>query len=227
MDLALALTGNLEEKLRERNRPVARAATLALRESEKVGKQELRAQVRRNFKRTPPDARRLGQNFEKTFQWKTFPRGRKTFSLAAAGVVEASASYVDIFQTGGTVSAKGELVLPLPAAQSAGWGRGTTAAGKTLNRTRKYSQVDDAWDAVGPLFRIPARGGAILAADRDKARAAGLKRLGRARKNRNFVPIFYLTRSVRLPELLDFFEPVERAQRALPELFVKHFDPEE
>jgi hypothetical protein len=225
MDLVLALTGNLERSLKSRTRPVAQAATLALRDVEKTGKAEMRQQVRRNFKRTPPAARRAGQNFEKSFRWTTYPKGRKRFSLAAAGVVDAQADYADIFRTGGPVrAAKGELAIALPPAKSAGWDRGSEHPTKGLDRYRKYSQVAAAQAAVGPLFRLPARGGAILAADREKARAAGVKRLGRQSRKRNFVPLFYLTRSVRLPDLLDFMGPVEAAQRDLPGRFVDRFE---
>jgi hypothetical protein len=225
MDLTLALQGKLDEALRERHQPIARAATEALREAEADGKAAIRAQVKANFRRTPAEARQQGQNFEKSFQWRTYPSKRRQYSLNAASMVMAQADFADVFAAGGSVSARvGRLVLPFRVAERAGWARRWEVPGKRLRRFRRYSDVDAANRAVGPLFTIPARGGSILAADRKKAKAAGLKGLGRSKKGRGFLPLFFLTRSVVLPKKLDFDGPVEKARRALPALFTKHFE---
>lgn len=215
MQLRFVLTGDLERHFAEKSRPISEAATRALRAVADQAKEELRASVRASFRRTPPVARRAGQNFVNAFRAETWPRGRRQHSLRAATVVAANASFAGIFETGGTVTARGRyLVVPLRPAVRLGLDRGTSRTG----RLRKWAQIDRAAQLMGGLRPIPSRSGMVLGADREAAARHGLRP---RRKRQSFVPLFALVRQVTLPRKLNFARIVARADRRLPELFAR------
>jgi hypothetical protein len=98
----------------------ALAMTKAMAEIVDGWKAEIRAAVRQNFKSTPGKARRLGLNFEKSFQGTPFPEKKKRkVSFHPAGFLNAKANFAEIFETGGAVSPRGSkyLAIALPAAR--------------------------------------------------------------------------------------------------------------
>jgi hypothetical protein len=108
------------------------ALTRAMGEIVDGWKAEIRAAVRQNFKSTPAKARKLGLNFEKSFQGTQFPeKKRRKVSFHPAGFLNAKADFAEIFETGGPVGPRhGKyLAIALPAARKLGLDYGYAESG--------------------------------------------------------------------------------------------------
>ncbi len=197
-------------------RIMERAATNAMSEVANSAKEEIRSQVKAAFKGAPPGAKGKGQNFVKSFRAHTWPSQGN--SMTPAGMIGGEADYAHAFETGATVTASQStyLAIPFRKAERAGYARGRTQAG----RHGKESQVGKARKDFGGLQMVPAKSGYLLAASAELARHQGLKTNKRERKQ-GFVPLFYLTRSVKLPQKLDFHTVTARWHEELPRAFAQ------
>lgn len=219
MKVVFALTGRFDTYFKAKRDPLAKAATEAMQAAADGAKDEVRTEVKRAFKRTPPAARRRGQNFEKSFRADAFPnKRRRKFSLSPAAVLKALAGFAGIFETGGKVSPSPGVVIPLPAARRLNLDRSETGRGQLAKKSDIEAAVDR-FGEKGGLVSVPVRGGYLLGADRATAMREGLK----VKRGFNFAPLFLIQRSVTLPKKLNFIATVRKWQRRLPELFNKVF----
>jgi hypothetical protein len=216
MKLLFALTGRFDDYIKEKQLPLKKATTLAMQEVATEAKDEVRAQVRANFKRTPAAARKRGQNFEKSFRADAFPNPRrKKFSLNPAAVVQALARFAGVFEKGAEATG---VVIPLPAARKLNLDRSETGRGQFTKRSDIEAAVDR-FGMKGGLVSVPIRGGFMLGADRRIALREGL----RVKRGFNMAPLFLLLNRVRIPKKLDFMGAVRRAQKKLPAIFDRVF----
>jgi hypothetical protein len=205
------------------------AMTRAMGEIVDGWKAEIRAAVRQNFKSTPAKARKLGLNFEKSFQGTQFPeKKRRKVSFHPAGFLNAKANFAEIFETGGPRRPRhGKyLAIALPAARKLNLDYGYAQSGHGL-RFSKRSMVEAAEKQLGPFRPIRAKGGnLILAATTEGGLKGGvvMRRVGSASspsrkargKKRTFVPLFLLVKRTVDPKKLNFIATARRWLDKLP-----------
>lgn len=225
LELKYALQGDLRTIMAANQKRVAVAITGGIKAAALQVKTDFRQQVLREFKRTPPYAKRFGQNIDKATNATGFPDKRGKVSINAALVARAVPAFMEIFTTGGTISGGAHgLVIALPIAKR-----------KTLERSfhesrkgggsyyRKYSDIAGAERLFGKLRRIPVKGHPgwyLLAADKKRAALQGL----RAKRGLDFVPLFLIRPEVTEPIKFDFQGPVKRAEQNLPALVDNFFE---
>jgi hypothetical protein len=212
---------NVVEVMRQLGTSAATAQTRAMADVVDGWKVDIRQLVKANFKRTPAAAKRRGLNFEKSFQGTAYPRKGKA-SFDPAGFLNAKANFAEVFEDGGTSAPKGRyLAIALPAAKKLGLDYDPSSG-----HLQKRSMVEAAEARFGKLRPIPSKAGNIvLAADTLGKRrggsiaqyTAGKFSQVRARgKKRDFIPLFVLVKSVRLPKKLRFVEIAQRWLNRLP-----------
>lgn len=227
-ELGYALRGSLREELARKRKPIATAITRGQQEVAKVAKADYRAQVKRNFKRTPPYAKRYGQDIDKSTGATAYPNRRGRVSVNAVTVFKATPAFMEKFTQGGYITRRGpRLVVALPTAKRKTLERSFQPSRKGGGRFyRKYSDIKAARRMFGKLRRIPLKGGDyLLAADAKRAARKGLRPM--KSRGRNFVPLFLVRRFVTVPKKFDFEGPLRRGERDLPGLVNKFYrDPQ-
>jgi hypothetical protein len=200
---------------------VAKATTGGMQDAVDGFKAEIRGQVRANFRRTPPYARRRGLDFEKSFQADAYPSQKsKRESLGPAGFFQARAKAAELFETGGEVSGRRYLAIPLPAARRLKLDYAALTRGNT-GTFGKRTNIDAINDRFGPLHILPTSGGGfILAADAKRAAKEGLKPKGK----KAYVPLVLMTPRVTVPDKLDFFGTADRWAGRLDSLIERRFN---
>src|SRR4051812_37062518 len=99
-----AVKGELEDAIEAKYRPIARAATLAIKSAAELVKTEGRADI----------ARALSQRFANAWRVNVYPK--KGTSADAAVYAFHRIPYAALFEEGGTVHGRPTLWLPLPSA---------------------------------------------------------------------------------------------------------------
>ena len=224
-EFRFAFTGNLDAHLRAKNHALASAVTGAMQRVAQEAKDDLRAQGK-GFKRTPPYARRRGQDFLKSLRGDAYPNRRGVVSLEAAAVILAKPQFLEAFETGGFIlPRRGRfLVQALPAAKRKTLER-SYRTGPKGKRYRKYADIPGAEKLFGKLKLVPAKGGGfVLGPDREHAARQGMKP---RRKSFDIVPLFYLRPSTQVPRKFNFDKVTRTADRDLPKFFERFYtDPE-
>lgn len=192
---------------------MGRAAKGAMKEAADGAKGEIRGQVRSKFKRTPPRARRYGQDFVKSFRGDVYPE--KGESLEAAAAIYGKASFSGYLDEPSTVSGSPYLAIPLPAARRAGLDRGWHN-GSAGRRFKKKSMTDEARKRFGEdLVVARFRRKLMIGVPAEKAAEHGL----RAPKRGGIVGLFVLRRQVRLDPRLDARGIIRRWSKRIDQIY--------
>lgn len=203
------ISGNLGGFLEGERTEMASRITDAVNRASMGLRDELRQQVRQNFRRAGRRQRAGGQNFEKTVRARIYPEGKK--SMGAAGLVYFTAKFMATHIEGGTIRAQGGrwMLIPLPEAERRGY---DMAAGErsSFGRFSKGSkagnaQVSMAVHDFGPLAFIKLDGGkAMLAGNPARQGARGQKtHRGSSLGGTPLVPLFLLVPQIRLKPRID------------------------
>ena len=186
MRLAAALEGNLEQIMKAETKAAARAVTRGLGRASSGLQRELRGQARRG---------NLGVGVEKAWSMTRYPRSRN--SINAAALVFSKAQRIhDAFSADRTIRAQNGrwLVIPLDAAKARGWDKSQRMS--KGNRPRRYTETQEAEQALGKLAFVRLAGDRALLVHRD----------GKGKPT----PFFLLVKQVSLRKRFDINEPARK-----------------
>lgn len=211
-----AVRGELEKAINDIQRPIAEAATAAVRDAAEQGKTEGRANIA---------AAGFSKKWQSALRADLYPKGR--VSMRPAALLRHKIPYATVFEDGATITGKPLLWLPLP----------TVPVGVTAKNYRKK---------VGePLFTIRRPGKPPLLAARvrltDKRAAKGLS-LSALRRGANIkigkdgkvrrglgtlraVPLFVGVPAVKIGKKFNLRAIFARAAAQLGNFYVKNLKP--
>ncbi len=205
-----AVAGGFFKAITEGEKPIAKAATAAVREVAEMAKSQGRASI-------------AGAGFSRKWQnalrAKIYPPGRD--SMRAAALIYHKVPYAEVFEEGAVIHGKPLLWLPLPNAPFGAGGRRIPAS--------KFRQL------VGwPLYTIRRPGkppmlGAnvrMTSARAGKAISLSLLRRGRnpgGRGTVRLVPLYVGIEVASIPKRFAILDAINRAAARLPDLYLKYF----
>ena len=199
----LKATGSFEVYMNIKYGHVAKAATLAMRDTADTAKELGRASIA---------AGGLGSRWQKALRAEVYPRGR--FSVNAAAFIYHKIKYANIFERGGTIRGKPLLWLPLSGTPR--------KIGRRKFSPRNFSQ------SVGKLYPIPGASKPLLGArvsgkgKRKKVSLSALKKGGKAGEKTRLVPLFVGVPSVSLKGRMRIIRACVQARRMLPRFYETH-----
>lgn len=172
MSIKLIFNGpNIVQQMRELQLPVARAASAAMKEAAEIAKNEGRQNIA---------SAGFGPKWQSALRANTYPPGDKP-SMRAAALIFHKIRYAHIFETGGPISGKPLMWLPIAANLPFGVRSPRKFRGKlvSVNRPGKRPLLFDAQRRV-PLFvgvprvKIPKKFGVVAVVQRVAQRLIGL-----------------------------------------------------
>jgi len=211
-----AATGQFEAALKEKYRPIAGAATAAIRDAGELVKAEGRANIL---------AAGFSTGWANALRANTYPRKGKA-SIDAGAFIYHKTLYADVFETGAAIRGKPLLWLPLPSAPQ--------RIGRKRMSPALYRQ------RVGDLSYIkPRQGNPLLVASvrlskanaarakagggRPKVTLAALRRGATGAGVLAAVPVFVGVDVVNIKRKLQIGRIAAGARDRLPQLYFKHF----
>jgi hypothetical protein len=212
MSLRLTLSavgGAFFRALTEGERPIAKAATAAVREA---------AELAKSGGRTSIATAGFSRKWQNALRANVYPPNRD--SMRAAALIYHKVPYAEVFERGAIIHGKPYLWLPLPTAPFAG-GRRVPAS--------KFREL------VGsPLYTIRRPGKPpMLGANvrMTSARAGKTVSLSLLRRGRNpggkgtvrLVPLYVGVEVANIPKRFAILDAINRAAARLPDLNLKHF----
>jgi hypothetical protein len=203
--LVLTIAEEIAQVIEESERPMARAATAAVRDVGEIAKRDARASIA---------AGGFGPKWQNAL--RAYPERRD--SIRAAAVIYHKVPYAIAFEEGAIIQGKPLLWLPLPTVPIGRGGRPIPASkfrqqvGMPLYTIRRPGKPP----MLGAHVRTSGSRGVSLTALR-RGRAAGAK--GTLR----LVPLYVGVEAVKLPKRFAIREAIRRAADRLPELYLKHF----
>lgn len=202
-----ALKGQFQKGVAAMQRPIAEAATGAIREAADIAKVEGRASIA---------AAGFGRKWQNALRADAFPKKGKV-SMRPAALVHHKIPYAGVFENGATISGKPKLWLPisgnLPVARR----------GAKMTPKRYIAEI-------GPLqsIKVPGKKPLLVAkADRGKrgkakVTLAALRRGARGQGNVGSVPLFVGIDAVSIGRKFGVIAAVRRVVGRLGELYLKH-----
>lgn len=190
------IRGEINAAVREIQRPMAEAATAALREVA----EEAVAKGRQHL-----GTAGFGAKSQKGFTSKLYPKGGRVASLRGSARIYHKVGYFGVFERGAPISGKPKLWLPLDTVPKGPGGRQL--------RPREYAAK------YGPLRSVNHAGRAPLLV----GPPAGLSafRKGTAQRSRS-VPLFVGVSAVKLRDRLDLYGVIDRAADRFGEFYVRN-----
>jgi hypothetical protein len=205
--LVLAIAEEVARVIAESERPMARAATAAVREASDLAKRDGRASIA---------AGGFGPKWQNALRANVYPRGRD--SIRAAAVVYHKVPYAIAFEEGAIIQGKPLLWLPLPTVPI---GRG----GRPIPASKFRQQVGMPLYTIRRPGKPPMLGAHIRASGGRSVSLTALRR-GRgpgAKGTLRLVPLYVGVEAVKMPKRFAIREAIRRAADRLPELYLKHF----
>ncbi len=205
--LVLAIAEEVARVIADSERPMARAATAAVREASDLAKRDGRASIA---------AGGFGPKWQNALRAKVYPEKRD--SIRAAAVIYHKVPYAIAFEEGAIIQGKPLLWLPLPTVPIGRGGRPIPASkfrqqvGMPLYTIRRPGKPP----MLGAHVRTSGSKGVSLTALR-RGRAPGAK--GTLR----LVPLYVGIEAVKIPKRFAVREAIRRAADRLPELYLNHF----
>lgn len=205
-----AVAGGFFRALTEGEKPMARAATSAVREAADLAKAGGRASIA---------SAGFSRKWQNALQAKVYPRGRD--SMRAAALIYHKVPYAQVFEEGAVIYGKPYLWLPLP---NAPFGSG----GKRIPPSKFRELVGS------PLYTIRRPGKPLMLGANVRmtnARAGKSISLSLLRRGRNpggrgtvqLVPLYVGIDAANITKRFAIIDAIERAAARLPELYLKHF----
>ncbi len=203
-----AATGNFAEALKALQKPVATAATAAIREAADTVKTRARAEI-------------AGAGFsigwQNAFRAQVFPK--TGVAINAAAFFTHKIPYFNVFEEGATIAGKPFLWLP--------------TKNVPLGRGKKPLTPKQYIDRVGPLISARGRQGNPILLGQGSRKSGILRATDRAvkvRKNAfkkgslfgDTVPMFVGIASVTIGKKFDIKSIVKQVSEQLPEIYLRH-----
>jgi hypothetical protein len=210
-----SVRGELEAALAAIEKPIAAAASGAMREAADLGKVKAREAIA---------AAGFSRKWQNAMRADAFPK-RGVDSTSAAAVLRHTIPYASVFAEGATVSGRPNLWVPLS----------TTPKINAREKLTPKAFVG----AFGPLFSMRNAATPVLAARLSVSKSAAkrgapykitkvaLKRGARREGIVRAVPVFIALRNVTIPRKFDLEPAFASAADALPSLYAKHLKPED
>lgn len=208
-------TGQFDEAVREIYTPIAKAGTSAMREAIDTAKERARDNIR---------AAGFTDKWAKTLRGETFPKDRSKYSANAAGLVYSKIGYSAVFEEGATIRGKPHLFVPLRNTPKKVRGKRMTP--RLFNKT------------FGRLYRVDGKSGPLLVAPVTLSKSGAKKgppykvtqsalRKGAAGEGIvRTVPLFVGIDRAKISKQFDVIGEVQKAADSLPQLYLKHLEPD-
>jgi hypothetical protein len=205
--LVLTVADEIAQVIAESERPMARAATAAVRDVGEIAKRSGRASI---------SAGGFGPKWQNALRTKVYPERRD--SIRAATVIYHKVPYAIAFEEGAIIQGKPLLWLPLPTVPI---GRG----GRPIPAPKFRQQVGMPLYTIRRPGKPPMLGAHVRTSDGKGVSLTALRR-GRApgaKGTLRLVPLYVGVEAVKMPKRFAIREATRRAADRLPELYLKHF----
>jgi hypothetical protein len=205
-----AVAGGFFKAITEGEKPIAGAATAAVREAAELAKAGGRASIA---------AAGFSRKWQNALQAKVYPPGRD--SMRAAALIYHKVPYAQVFDEGAVIHGKPLLWLPLPNAPFGAGGRRIPAA-------RFQQQVGMPLYTIRRPGKPPMLGANVRMTDAraDKPISLALLRRGRNPRGKGavrLVPLYVGVELVSIAKRFAIIDAIRRAAARLPDLYLKHF----
>jgi len=213
--LYAAATGAFEDAIESMYRPVAKAATAAIRDVGKVVKTQGRADM----------SAALSQRYANALRVNVYPGGTKT-SVDAAAYIFHRIPYAEIYETGGIVTGTPFLWLPTDAAPKK-FGREKTTPANYRAHVGKLRFVQRPGRA--PMLVADLRLAGLSQSITGKFSAAMLRRQHRRKKGAGVISVamFIGIPAAHIPRRTHIKEICQKARDSLPGLYFSHLNTED
>jgi hypothetical protein len=205
-----AVAGGFFRALTEGEKPIAKAATSAVREAAELAKAGGRASIA---------AAGFSRKWQNALRANVYPRGRD--SMRAAALIYHKVPYAEVFERGAIIHGKPFLWLPLPNAPFG-------AGGKRIPASKFRERVGSPLYTIRRPGKPPMLGANVrmTSARAGKAVSLSLLRRGRnpgGRGTVQLVPLYVGIEVASIPKRFAIIDAINRAAGRLPELYLKHF----
>jgi hypothetical protein len=205
-----AVSGTFDDAVAAMQRPIARAATLAVIDAADDAKNAGRASIA---------SAGFSSKWQNALRANVYPSGGRAFSMRAAALIYHKISYAEIFENGAIIAGKPYLWLP------------TSNAPQRLGGVR--ISVRQYLAQIGPLefAARPGKPPLLVAKLRiagkvtvRKVRQAGL--ISGAAESARSIPMFVGITQANIPKKFDVLGAISRAAAKLGELYIAHLTPD-
>jgi len=205
-----AVAGGFFKALIEGEKPIARAATAAMREAAELAKAGGRASI-------------AGAGFSRKWQnalrAKIYPPNRE--SMRAAALIYHKVPYAEVFEQGAVIRGKPLLWLPLPNAPFG-------AGGRRIPASKFQQQVGSPLYTIRRPGKPPMLGAHVRMTDARAGKAISLALLRRGRNpggkgTVRLVPLYVGIEVASIPKRFAILDAINRAAARLPSLYLKYF----
>ena len=191
-------------------RPIARAATAAVRDASELAKAGGRGSIA---------AAGFSRKWQNALRANVYPRGRD--SMRAAALIYHKVPYAEVFEHGAVIHGKPYLWLPLPTAP---FGSG----GRRIPPSKFRRQVGVPLYSIRQPGKPPMLGAHVRTTRGRAGKAVSLASLRRGRNPGGkgtvaLVPLYIGIEAARMPKRFGILAAISRAAARLPELYLKHF----
>jgi Family of unknown function (DUF6441) len=213
MTLRLALStvaGGFYKAITEGERPIAKAATAAVRDATEMAKSAGRASIAgAGFSRKWQNALRV----------KIYPPNRD--SMRAAALIYHKVPYAEVFEEGVVIQGKPLLWLPLPSAPFG-------AGGRRIPASKFQQKVGSPLYTIRRAGKPPMLGAHVRTTNARAGKAISLALLRRGgnpggRGSVRLVPLYVGIEVASIPKRFAILDAISRAAARLPDLYLKHF----
>ena len=205
-----AVAGGFLRAMTEGERPIAKAATNAVRDA---------AELAKSGGRTSIAAAGFSRKWQNALRANVYPRGRD--SMRAAALIYHKVPYAEVFEHGAVIHGKPLLWLPLPNAPFG-------AGGRRIPPSKFRQQIGTPLYTIRQPGKPPMLGANVRMT---KARSGKALSLAALRRGRNpggrgtvqLVPLYVGIDAVTLKKRFAILDAVRQAAARLPDLYLKHF----
>jgi hypothetical protein len=208
--MVTAASGALFRARTEGEKPMAKAAMLAVSEAAELAKTKGRASIA---------AAGFSKKWQNALRANVYPRDRD--SMRAAALIYHKVPYAEVFEEGAVIHGKPLLWLPLP---NAPFGSG----GKRIPPSKFRQQTGSPLYSIRRPGKPPMLGAHVRMTGGRAGKAVSLSLLRRGRNpggrgSVQLVPLYVGIDAVTLKKRFAIIDAVRQAAARLPELYLKHF----
>jgi hypothetical protein len=205
-----AIAGGFLRAMTEGERPIAKAATAAVREA---------AELAKSGGRTSIAAAGFSRKWQNALRANVYPRGRE--SMRAAALIYHKVPYAEVFEHGSVIHGKPLLWLALPNAPFG-------AGGRRIPPSKFRQQVGTPLYTIRQPGKPPMLGANVRMTKARSGKAISLAALRRGRNpggkgSVQLVPLYVGIDVASIGKRFAILAAIQRAAARLPELYLKNF----
>ena len=208
MRIVYAALGRLDERIKELQKPIAKAATETMKEVAELVKTRARANI---------GAAGFSAGWQNAFRSQVFPKSGE--SINAAAYFWHKIPYFNVFEQGATIAGKPMLWLPLPTVPLNSRGGRPLTPEQYVNRIGPLASIRGA-GGKPILVGKASRGSIAFASDRLVRLKKKAVRTGTIRGVN--VPLYIGIDSVTIGKRFNVTEIVKEARDQLGQIYLKH-----